>query len=326
MKTMAIVLLLAFWLAADAGRSGEKRPVNINLASVYAAEGNIHEGFLKFKELIEARSNGRITATYHPAGGLGGEREVIEGVANGTIEAGASGGLYISMFAPEWGVTEEMFIFKSPAHIRKFWDTVGQDLIKVLDERKGIVTVGMVPRGSRWITSNKPIRSPADMKGMKLRLADTPNRIKYFQEIGAIPSIIAFPELYMALKTGVVEAQENPPETIYNYKYFEAQKYLVPTRHQYTYNSYIVSRRWLNRQDPEDQKMILDAWKDASQYANDLFPDPDAAYIKMLVEEKGMIIVDKLDLDAFVKVAEKLYPEFSKKWIGGLLEKVKALE
>ncbi len=320
-----VSLLVAFCLIGAVVLAGEKKPVNINLASVYPAEGNIHEGFLKFKELIEAKSNGRITATYHPAGGLGGERDVIEGIANGTIEAGATGGMDVTLYAPEYVITEEMFVFKDMAHMRKFWETSGQKLLKVLEDRKGLITVGNVPRGSRWITANKPIRKPEDLKGLKIRLPDNRNRTAYFKECGAIPTIVAFPELYMALKTGVVDAQENPPETIYNYRYYETQKYLIPTRHVITDNRYLVSKRWLSRQDPEDQQLIRDCWKEATAYAVSLRPDPDAQYIEKLTKEKGMIIVEDLDRDAFVAIAVKLYPEFSKDWVPGILQEVQAL-
>ena len=321
-----VVLLLVLCLFAFAGQAGEKRKISANVASVYAAEGNIHEGMIKFKEIVEAKTDGRISITVHPAGGLGGEREVVEGVSNGTIEMGAHGGMDIFLYMPQYEAFEEMFVIRDLDHLNKFWATLGQEVSKEIEDTKGIINVGTVPRGSRFITANKPIRHPDDLKGMKMRLPDHKFRIRYFESMGVLPTIVAFPELYMALKTGVVDSQENPPETIYNYKYYETQKYLIPTSHLYASNRYIVSKRWLNRLDAEDQQIILSSWKEATDYANELVPDPDAYYIDKLVNEKGMIMVEDLDRDAFMKAAQAIYPEFSGKWKPGFLERVQAIK
>lgn len=325
MKKM-LVLSLAACLVASLALAGEKKRVNANVASVYPAEGNIHEGMVKFKEIVEKKTDGRIAITVHPAGGLGGEREVVEGVANGTIEMGGHGGMDIFLYLPEYEAFEEMFVIRDLDHLKKFWATIGKEVAKEMEDKKGIITVGTVPRGSRYVTANKPIRHPDDLKGLKMRLPDHKFRIRYFESMGVLPTVIAFPELYMALKTGTVDNQENPPETIYNYKYYETQKYLIPTRHLYASNRYIVSKRWLNRLDPEDQQIILESWEEATKYANDLVPDPDAYYVDKLVNERGMILVEDIDREAFMKVAEPLYKEFSGKWKPGFLERVQALE
>ena len=329
----AIVLLLFVSLTcilAVAGGKSEgtpaKKTISANVASVYAAEGNIHEGMVKFKELVEKNSNGRIKITVHAAGGLGGEREVVEGLSAGTIEMGAHGGMDIFLYAQEYEVFEEMFIIRDLDHLKKFWDTIGKEIAEDVANRKGILTVGTVPRGSRYITANVMIKSPADLKGKKIRLPDHKFRIRYFESMGALPTIVAFPELYMALKTGLVDAQENPPETIYNYKYYEAQKYLIPTRHLYASNRYAVSKKWLDRLDKEDQTIIMNAWKDATDYANKLVPDPDAFYVDKLVKDKGMILVSDVDRDAFAKAAAPIHAEFSKKWKPGLKERIQAIQ
>ena len=321
----AIILMLALCLVGTVGYSGERRRFNANVASVYAAEGNIHEGMVKFKEIVEKKTDGRISITIHPAGGMGGEREVVEGLSNGTIEMGAHGGMDLFLYAPDYEVFEEMFVIQDLEHLHTFWETLGPEVNKALEERRGIITVGTVPRGSRYITANKPIRHPDDLKGMKMRLPDHPFRISYFRSMGALPTIVAFPELYMALRTGTVDNQENPPETIYNYKYYEAQRYLIPTRHLYSSNRYAVSKRWLDRLDTEDQQIIMESWKEATDYANALVPDPDAFYVEKLVNEHGMILVEDIDRDAFIRAAQPIYEEFRAKWKPGFLEQVQAL-
>jgi tripartite ATP-independent transporter DctP family solute receptor len=324
---LSLLVISVFSFAAgktEGAGAPAKKPVNINIASVYAAEGNIHEGMLKFKEIVESKSGGRIKATVHAAGAMGGEREVVEGLANGTIETGAHGGMDIVLYAPEYTVFEEMFVIRDLEHLKKFWDTIGKEISAEMEKRKGIMTVGIIPRGSRYITANVPITKPDDLKGMKLRLPSYPLRIKYFESLGALPTIVAFPELYMALKTGVVGAQENPPETIYNYKYYETQKYLIATSHLYSSNRYAMSKRWFDRQDPEDQKLIMDAWKEATDFANNMVKDPDAFYVDKLVKEKGMILIQP-DKAAFMRAAEPVLAQYDKDWAPGLRERIKNL-
>ncbi|MBP7494341.1 MAG: TRAP transporter substrate-binding protein [Spirochaetales bacterium] len=310
---------------SEGSASSAKKTYNINVASVYAAEGNIHEGMVKFKQLVENKTQGRMKVTIHVAGAMGGEREVVEGISNGTIEMGAHGGMDIMLYTPEYSVFEEMFVIRDLDHLEKFWNTIGKEISEDIAKRKGILTVGTVPRGSRYVTANKPLKTPNDLKGLKFRLPDYPIRIKYFESLGALPTIIAFPELHLALKTGVVDGQENPPETIYNYKYYEAQKYLIATRHLYSSNRYAVSKKWLDRLDPEDQKMILDSWEEATKYARELVKDPDAFYIDKLVNEKGMVLIEP-DREAFVKAIEPILQQYDKQWAPGLRERIRNIK
>lgn len=329
MKKVLFVLVISIFLSAlvfaggGAEASGEaaRRPLNINVASVYAAEGNIHEGMVKFKEIVESRSDGRIRVTVHAAGAMGGEREVVEGLSSGAIEMGAHGGMDIILYAPEYSVFEEMFVIRDLDHLDKFWETIGQEISDDLAERRGIMTVGTVPRGSRYITANVPIHEPDDLRGLKLRLPDYPLRIRYFESLGALPTIVAFPELYMALRTGVVDAQENPPETIYNYNIYETQRYLIATSHLYSSNRYAMSKVWFDRQHPDDQELIMDAWAEATEYANEMVPDPDAYYVDKLVNEKGMILIEP-DREAFMRAAEAVLAEFDDEWAPGLRQRI----
>jgi len=329
--SMVLVLIVIFALCVGENAiaaTSTKPNYNINIASVYAAEGNIHEGMVKFKELLEERTNKRMQVAIHAAGAMGGEREVVEGLSSGAIEMGAHGGMDLTLYFPEYTVFEDiMFVFRDQEHNDKFWDTIGQEIIDDVASRKGILTVGLVPRGSRYITANKPINTPEDLKGLKFRLPSYPLRIKYFESIGAVATVVDFPELYMALKTGVIDAQENPPETIYNYKYYEAQKYLIATEHIITPNRYAVSTKWLDRLDQEDQDLILKTWEEATAYARSMTPDPDAYYVKKLVEEEDMILIEP-NKEPFVEAAFALYEEVKDEydWEPGLLERIMAIE
>lgn len=326
-RTVALVIVLGlFGACLWAGDAAPKKKVVANIASVYPPEGNIHAGMVKFKEIVEGKTGGRFQITIHPAGAMGGERDIVEGLSNGTIEMGAHGGMDVFLYARDYEIVEELYIIRDLKHLNKFWEVIGPELNDVMIKRKGIMTVGTVPRGSRYVTANVPVKHPDDLKGLKMRLPEHRFIIRYFESLGVTPTVVAFQELYMALKTGVVAAQENPPETIFNYKFYETQKYLVPTSHLYTSNRYCASKKWYDRLDAEDRKLVLDAWKEASAYAVSLVPDPDAFYVNKLVNEKGMILVSDVDKDAFARAAEPIYPEFSKDWLPGIRERIQALQ
>lgn len=304
---------------AESGAAAKKMTVNV--ASVFPPEGPVHELMVEFKKLTEERSNGRITVIIHPSGALGGEREVVEAIASGTVEMAAQGIMDLIMYMPEYTVFEEPFVIRDVEHLYKFWETVGDEMNSLLEEKAGIITAAIAVRGSRMVTSNKEIKTPADLKGLRFRLPQYPVRIKVFEAFGAIPTVVDFPEVYMALKTGTVDAQENPPETIYTYKYHEAQKYLINTAHVWSTARYQISKKWFDTISADDQNLLLAAWKDAEAHIKKISYNPDTVYIQKLVDA-GMTLVQP-DAEAFRKLAEPVMQEYDKtQWAPGLRKRI----
>ena len=221
--------------------AAEGKSYTINVASTFAPEGPVHQVMEEFKNNIETASGGRIKVVIHPSGALGGAREVSEGVHAGTIEMGALGCEDFEYYAPEYSILEAPYLFRDVDHFKNFLNTHGDQLFSEVQEKSGIITSAWFYRGARMMTSNKKITTPDDLKGLKFRLPSIPVRVSVFEAFGASPTIVDFAELYMALKTGTVDAQENPPETIYSYKYYEAQKYLILSSHIFTLARYITS-------------------------------------------------------------------------------------
>ena len=123
-----------------------------------------------------------------------------------------------------------------------------------------------------------------------------------WEHLGALPSNIAFGEVYMALKTGVVEAQENPPETILNYKFYEAQKYMVATEHIYSAARMMCSAKWWATLSKADQDLLTKAMDEGVALANSITKDGDAQFVKKL-QELGMTLI-KVDKEAFKKAVQ----------------------
>lgn len=297
----------------------------INVASTFAPEGPVHQVMEEFKTNVETASGGRIQVIIHPSGALGGAREVSEGVHAGTIEMGALGCEDFEYYAPEYSILEAPYLFRDMDHFKNFLNTHGDQIFSEVQEKSGIITSAWFYRGARMITANKEIVEPADLKGLKFRLPSIPVRVSVFEAFGASPTIVDFSELYMALKTGTVDAQENPPETIYSYKYYEAQKYLILSSHIFTLARYITSESWFNSLTAEDQALISQAWTDAQEKVTEEYPDPDETYVEKCRQE-GMEIVTPNN-EAFIELAAPVVQKYNdENWKPGLLDLVNSVE
>ena len=281
---------------------------------------------MKFKELVEQRSKGDMQVQIHVGGAMGGERDVFEAMSSGGLEMGAMGSGDVSIFFPNYMVFEVPYALRDADHFWKFWNgPVGKEVNDMVLKERGVMTAGIVYRGARNLTANRPIRTPAEVKGLKLRLPEVMPWVKIWESLGALPVVVAFPEVYMALKTGVAEAQENPLESIWAYKFYEAQKYLIATKHVYSACKYQISKKWFDTLKPDQQQLILTAWKDASDYANKIAVEADKKFLTDL-QGKGMTLIEP-DLAAFQKAVQPAMMELNKTvWVPGLYEKVQAIK
>jgi tripartite ATP-independent transporter DctP family solute receptor len=298
----------------------------INIGSTYGPDAPVHFGQVKFKELVEQRSKGVFQVQIHVGGAMGGEREVFEGMSTGGLEMGAMGSGDTGIFFPRYQVFEVPYVMRDTDHFWKFWNgPVGKEINDISLNQRGVMTAGVVYRGARYLTANKPIRTVADVKGLKIRLPENKVWIEIWKTLGTQPVVVAFPEVYMALKTGVAEAQENPKESIWAYKFYEAQKYLIETQHVHSACKYQISKKWFDTLKPDQQKLILDAWKDATDYANKLAVDFDNKLTGDL-QAKGMTLI-KPDVAAFQAAVAPAHQELNRTlWAPGMLEKVLAIK
>jgi tripartite ATP-independent transporter DctP family solute receptor len=323
MGMMALcIAVLGVALVALPAAAGTK----INIGSTYGPDAPVHFGQVKFKELLEQRSKGDMQVQIHVGGAMGGEREVFEAMSSGGLEMGAMGSGDISIFFPRYMVFEVPYVMRDADHFWKFWNgPVGKEFNDVPLKERGVMTAGVVFRGARYLTANKPIRTVADLKGLKIRLPENKVWVKIWETLGTLPVVVAFPEVYMALKTGVAEAQENPMESIWAYKFYEAQKYLIATNHVFSACKYQISKKWFDTLKPDQQKLILDTWKDATAFAN----EQAVAFDKKLLgdlQAKGMTLIQP-DVAAFQKTVQPALEELNKTvWIPGLYEKVQAIK
>ena len=265
----------------------------------------------RFKDMVEKRTNGRLKVQIFHSSQLGGEREMQEMVALGTLEMSVSG--IVVVYEPLFALLEAPFLYRDREHIKKVYASpVVEELSKGL-LAKGIRVVGFYENGFRNITNSKrPINSPADVKGLKIRTPENLAQIETFKALGAIATPMAYSELYNALAQGVVDGQENPLQNIWTGKMFEVQKYLAMTGHIYN-SAYIIANDKFWTGLPADvRKIAEESLTEASHWQMDYVADLD----KKLLEElkgKGMQVTTP-DREVFRKATAPAYDAFYAKF------------
>lgn len=322
----ALLSVTSSVFASGQGEEGSVQTQTINVASTFPEGSPQDEGLNVFKDLVEERSDGRFEVLIHTGGAMGSERETFEQLSDGSVEFGAVGTADISTFYPEYAVSEVPYIFTS---VDQFWDywngPLGEEIHGILEDERGVRTVGVVLRGARYLTANSPVRSVEDVEGLSMRLPPVSSWFDVWEHLGALPESIDFSEVYLALQTGTVDAQENPPETILNYNFYEVQDYLIQTEHIYSAARIQMSMDWFNRQSDEDQELFLEAMEEGTAHANEITENGDERFVEELVEEHGMelIEVDQAEFQEAVQpVLERLADE---EWEPGLYERIQEL-
>jgi tripartite ATP-independent transporter DctP family solute receptor len=278
-----------------------------------AAPGNPrHEASVKFAEVVKANTNGRIEIQVAHSSQLGDDAAMVTAIRSGTLDMSANSQGAVSSVVPEFSALGLPFLFSD---ITKAWQLldgpIGQDLAK-RTEAKGMVVLGYWDNGIRHISNSKrPIKAPADVKGLKIRTPPDAITVDIMQALGADPQQIKFSELYVALQQGVVDGQENPLANIASAKLYEVQKYISLTGHKYEATPFLMSKRSWDKLSPADQKVFLAAAVEATQMQRKLSKEADDKLVAE-IKAKG-VQIDTVDTAPFVQATRPVYD----KWIAG---------
>lgn len=297
--------------SSDAAASGEE--IQIKAAHVVSQDATQQDMYEKFKELVEEKSDGRITMEIYPDGQLGGEREMVESTQAGDIEISSPSVGVLANFSDALEVFDFPFIFKDKETVYSVLDgEVGQELLGGLEE-SGIIGLGYSENGWRHVTSNdKEIVKPEDMKGLKLRTMEVPMHIEFWKELGANPTPLAFTEVFTGLSQGVVDAQENPLQLIYTSKFHEPSPYITTTGHIFDPEIVIINKEFFEGLSDEDQEIIQSSLDEAIQHLRDLNEDLDEE-LRVKLEDEGAKIRDLSDEEheAWVEAALPFYEKYA---------------
>jgi tripartite ATP-independent transporter DctP family solute receptor len=272
-----------------------------------------------FAKLVSEKSKGEIKIQIYGSSQLGGDTEMLQKIKLGTLDFSLPSTVMSSQ-VPAFGLFEMPYLVKDRAHMERIAKkVVWPDLVPIA-EKKGYKIIGLWENGFRQITNNvRPIKVPADLKGIKLRTPKGKWRVKMFQAYGANPSPMALSEVFVALHTGVMDGEENPLIQIYSQKFQEVQKYLSLTSHVYTPAYVVVSPSKWKSWPKNVRKVLWDSAHETTPWVYKTAAKLDDELIGKL-KAAGMK-VNKADKDAFIKASKPVYEEFSKevpeggKWI-----------
>jgi tripartite ATP-independent transporter DctP family solute receptor len=278
----------------------------------------------EFAKRVNAKLGDKAKVVIYGSSQLGGDAELMKKLKLGTVDL-ALPSTVMSSQVPVFGLFEMPYLVKDRDHMAKIRDEVVMPKMAPVALKAGYRVLALWENGFRQITNNKkPIVKPEDLQGMKLRVPQGSWRVKMFQAYGATPSPLAFSEVFVALQTGVMDAQENPLAQIYPSRFYEVQKYLSMSGHVYTPSYVLAGRNW-EKLPADVQKTIEEVAKEMQPVALKMGAELDDELLKKL-KDAGMQVND-VDKDAFIKASGKIYEEFSKEIPDGkeLIEKSMAL-
>lgn len=264
---------------------------------------------------VKALTNGQIDITNHHAGSLGGEREHVEGLLQGSMQVASPGAAILSGWYRPADVWTFPYMFKDVAHKDRVMTSVmaayGEDVAKQAKLRP----VGAIPRMPRQLSSNRVVKTPADLKGFKIRVPETTLWRRTFERFGASPTPLPFPEVFQALKSGIIDGQENPMALTYNSGIFDVNRNFALTEHMMQDNMIVLAETAYQGVSADHRKALDQAARDME---DEMRPKviADDSRILGLVKAKNVAIND-VDKDAFRATLRGMDAEFAhvKPWV-----------
>ncbi|OHV81925.1 DctP family TRAP transporter solute-binding subunit [Ensifer sp. LCM 4579] len=265
---------------------------------------------LYFKEQVEARSGGSIKVNVFPHGQLGNDAQMIDGARSGIVDIAISGLNNFTGLIPEAGAFELPFMFPSRDLAYKVLDgEIGQGVAAKFAP-VGLKLLGFPENGYRNITNNRgPVRTPEDLKGLQMRVNNSKALNDMFALLGANPQQLPVAELYTALETGVVDAQDHPIGIVVSFKFNEVQKYLSLTQHAYSALAMVMNNDKLKGLSDAEQKIITEVAAEAVAKQRELSVAKEEEMIAQL-ESEGMSVNRDVDATAFQSAVKPVWEGF----------------
>lgn len=258
-------------LAASTGAPSvfAQQAIVIKFSHVVANDTPKGKGALKFQELAQKYTNGRVKVEVYPNSTLYKDKEELDALNSGSVQMLApSTAKFRPIGVPQFEAMDLPFVFNGQeGYNRTVEGPIGQRLLKLL-ETKGITGLAYWDNGFHMVSSNKPLLMPADFQGLKIRISGSKIADLYFRQFGALPQIMAFSEVYQALQTGVVDGCENTPSNYWTQKFYEVQKHITVSSHAHLQYALITNTKFWNGLPGDVRTQLTRAVKDATDYSN----------------------------------------------------------
>jgi C4-dicarboxylate-binding protein DctP len=315
MRKLLLAAVAAALIAAP-GAALAQQPILIKFSHVVAPNTPKGKGAEKFKELAEKYTNGKVKVEVYPNSTLYKDKEELEALQLGAVQMLApSNSKFGPMGIKDFEVFDLPFLLPNLASLRKVTEgPIGQKMLQLLDA-KGMIGLAYWDNGFKQMTANKPLRMPADYKGLKFRIQSSKVLEAQFRLLGATPQVMAFSEVYQALQTGVVDGQENTPSNIYTQKMHEVQKYTTLTNHGYIGYVVVTNKKFWEGL-PADVRGNLDkAMKESTAYANKISASENEDALAEIKKsgKTEILIPTAAEMAAMQKAMDPLYEDMGKR-------------
>lgn len=306
-KFLRLVFLAALVFTAHARAAS----MTIKVAHAQSITEPAHIAWELFKKIVEEKSNGDIEVSIFPAAQLGDDREITEAVQLGNIDCATPSSPAVAPFAPEFYVLDTFFLFDSIDHVYKVLDGPAGKALDDAIASKNFKVIGYWDTGFRHITNSKrPIRKPADLAGIKIRVMENPLHMAAWKALGANPTPMAYSEVFTALQQGTIDGQENPWIQIQRSKLYEVQKYISKTGHIYTSRPAIMTRETYDALTDAQREIIDYAALEATKLEREEFNKQIDEREKLVAESGLSEIIDltEAEKDEFRKILKTIEP------------------
>lgn len=267
MKTHNLLLSLAIALASSSALAQTK----VKFSHVVADSTPKGQVALKFKELIEARSNGEFIVEVFPNSQLYDDTRVLEALLLGDVEFAAPSLSKLDKLTKKLQVFDLPFLFKDMDAVERFQQSpVGQELLHSIEDKGRILGLGYIHNGLKQFSANFPIRVPADVKGKKFRIMASDVLAAQFEQVDAIALKKPFSEVFTLLQTKAIDGQESPWSNTYSQKFYEIQPYITVSNHGLLDYMVLTSNSFWQTLNAEQQTLFSDAMQEAIAYGNNL--------------------------------------------------------
>lgn len=326
-KRIVLILMVSFVLIVSvfAGGARDSGTMTLKLGHIRDTNHPTHKGAELFAQLVEERTNGRITVNVYPNSQLGGIEEMFAQIKTGDLDM-VYGGINTLAFisgGEALEITAIPFLFRDYEHMRKC--LLSPEFAPALEEAQentGLkilnITGDTAPRG---LTANKKITVPDDFKGIKIRTAASDTVIRTMEKLGALPQQVALADLWMALKTNVVDAQENGAITVENNSLFEVKSYYMKTDYIRDIECFYMSPSLYERLSEEDRQILYEASEEAGALVTQLNEEQLDGVYDRLSEHMTIVEEPELRLDLFRETLDGLFNDWDGvRWPAGMLE------
>jgi TRAP-type transport system periplasmic protein len=296
--------------------------ITLKLGHLANEDNSWHKGSLKFAEEVKALTKGTVEVKVFANDALGKEMDLINGMQLGTADMLITGES-LQNWAPKAALLAVPYAFKNMAEMDKAVNgPLGEEIKKDIIDKAKVIPLAYFARGPRNLTSNKPIKTVDDVKGLKMRVPNVPIFMQFWRGVGAQPTPMAFGEVFTSLQTGVIDAQENPLALIKSASFFEVQKYVNRTEHVRSWIYLAIGQKSYNKLNADQKAALQEAAKRAQAYERQLYL-ADEQKLEAELKAKGMTFIET-DQSGFAKKAKEAVLASSKEELKPIIQKLYA--